>query len=56
MVKFLPSVLPAALAVLSVFEPSIQGWLVAHPAIAAVAGAAVMVVNHVLPSPVQKAQ
>lgn len=53
MTKFLPSVLPIAVALLTAVTPIVQDWLVSHPVYTAAIASVFAVVNHWLPSPVK---
>ena len=49
--RWLPSILASILGMLGVFSGPVQGYVVAHPAVAAVVAAAGTVIAHILPSP-----
>lgn len=52
--SYLPSIVSALIAVLSIFSADIQGLITAHPAIATSLGALYAILSHLLPSPVSK--
>jgi hypothetical protein len=49
---YLPSLLAALMAVLSIFSGQIQSVIAAHPSIAAALAAVYAIIAHILPSPV----
>jgi hypothetical protein len=51
---YLPSIVSALIAVLSIFSGQVQGLIVTHPAIAAALGSLYAILAHLLPSPVSK--
>jgi hypothetical protein len=53
LVKFLPSILAALVGILSIFEPSLQAIVVAHPAVASVLASVSVIISHLIPSPVK---
>ena len=52
--SYLPSIVSALIAVLSIFSSDIQALITAHPAIATSLGALYAILAHLLPSPVSK--
>ena len=51
--NYLPSLVSALVAVLSIFSGDVQGLIVSHPAIAASLGALYAILSHIIPgSPV----
>ncbi len=52
--SYLPSIVSALIAVLSIFSTDIQGLIMSHPAIASSLGALYAILAHLLPSPVSK--
>jgi len=51
--NYLPSIISALIAVLSIFSSDVQGLIVSHPAIAAALGSLYAILTHILPgSPV----
>ena len=53
MKKYLPSILAAASALLTIFTPQLQAIISSHPSIAAALAAAYAIISHLLPSPAQ---
>lgn len=49
--KWWPSIMAAIVAVLGTFEPSIQVYVSAHPAIAVALAALATILAHISPSP-----
>ena len=54
LLKLLPTVISAIVGILSFFSADIQGFIMAHPAVAAILGAIYAIFTHILPSPVSK--
>ena len=54
MVKFWPSALAAVVAILTAFSGQIQGYIAAHPAVAAGLAGAGVIVAHLAKSPTQQ--
>ena len=52
--SYLPSIVSALIAVLSIFSADIQGLITSHPAIATSLGALYAILSHLLPSPVSQ--
>ena len=52
--SYLPSIVSALIAVLSIFSTDIQALITSHPAIATSLGALYAILSHLLPSPVAK--
>lgn len=50
--SYLPSIVSALIAVLSIFSTDVQGLITSHPAIATSLGALYAILAHLLPSPV----
>lgn len=53
MKKYLPSILAAASALLTIFTPQIQALIASHPALSASLAAVYAIISHLLPSPSQ---
>lgn len=56
MSKYLPSLLAAASALLTIFAPQLQALISAHPSVAAVLAGVAVIISHLLPSPVVQKQ
>jgi len=54
MTKYLPSVVPVVVALLTAITPTIQDWFTKHPTIGIATAAVYAVVAHWLPSPTAK--
>jgi hypothetical protein len=52
--SYLPSIVSALIAVLSIFSADLQALITSHPAIATSLGALYAILSHLLPSPVSK--
>jgi hypothetical protein len=52
--SYLPSIVSALIAVLSIFSADIQGLITSHPAIAASLASLYAILSHLMPSPVSK--
>lgn len=53
-VNLLPSIVSALAGILAFFSADIQGFIAAHPAVAAILGAVYAIFTHILPSPASK--
>lgn len=55
--NYLPSIISALIAVLSIFSSDVQGLIATHPAIATALGALYAILTHIIPgSPVPGSQ
>ena len=52
--SWLPTVIAAIVSLVSVFEPTIQGWISANPSVAAVIAGIAAITAALLKSPVSK--
>jgi phage-related protein len=52
--SYLPSLVSALIAVLSVFSGDIQNIIMSHPAVSASLAALYAILSHLLPSPIKK--
>jgi len=50
--SYLPSIVSALVAVLSIFSADVQGLISSHPAIASSLGALYAILAHLMPSPI----
>jgi hypothetical protein len=49
LMNYLPSAVAALVSILTIFQPTIQGLVASHPAIAASLGALYAILTHIIP-------
>ena len=54
--KWIPSLIPVVMLIATLVAPMVQAWMAAHPVVMTIGGVIVMVLNHLLPSPVKQAE